>query len=152
MAGRRELTFASLDEVTPDVERLLAGHVTLGNWSLGQICHHLAMALRMSMDGVPVKASWLVRRTFGAVARRLLLRGGRMPKGIRVPEVYLPKPGLDAACEGEALQAALERFRSHAGPLHEHPLLGPLSRDQWERFHCIHCAHHLNFALPAAPV
>ncbi len=40
--GRRPLRFHSFDEIMPDVERLLAGHRTVGHWSLGQICHHLA--------------------------------------------------------------------------------------------------------------
>ncbi|MFI5459648.1 MAG: DUF1569 domain-containing protein [Isosphaerales bacterium] len=47
MAGRRELSFASLDEVMPDVERLLAGHATVGQWSLGQICNHLATGFNL---------------------------------------------------------------------------------------------------------
>jgi len=36
MADRRDLSFTSLDEVMPDVKRLLAGHVTVGQWSLGR--------------------------------------------------------------------------------------------------------------------
>jgi hypothetical protein len=48
MAERRELTFASLDDVMPDVERLLAGHVTVGRWTLGQILNHLATATHLS--------------------------------------------------------------------------------------------------------
>jgi hypothetical protein len=48
---RRQLAFASLDEVMPDVERLLTGHVTVGRWSLGQICNHLAAALRLTLRG-----------------------------------------------------------------------------------------------------
>ena len=34
--GRRELSFNSLDEVMPDVERLLEGHSTVGHWSLAR--------------------------------------------------------------------------------------------------------------------
>ena len=29
-----------------------------------------------------------------------------------------------------------------------HPFFGPLTRAEWTRLHCIHCAHHLSFALP----
>jgi hypothetical protein len=35
-----------------------------------------------------------------------------------------------------------------SGRFDEHPLLGRLSPSQWERFHCLHCAHHLSFAVP----
>ena len=50
MAERRYLEFTSLDDVMPDVERLLAGHVTVGGWSLGQIFHHVATAIRLTLD------------------------------------------------------------------------------------------------------
>ena len=51
MATRRSLEFASLDHVMPEVDRLLAGHTTTGNWSLGQICNHLNDSFRFSLDG-----------------------------------------------------------------------------------------------------
>jgi len=44
--GRRTLRYESLDEVMPDVERLLEGHTTVGTWSLAQICRHLATVMR----------------------------------------------------------------------------------------------------------
>lgn len=148
MRRRRALSFASLADVTPDVERLLAGHVTVGRWSLGQICNHLALTINAPIDGCPVKFPWLVRRTFGAAARRLMFRWGWIPRGVRVPRTYLPRPGLDAAAEAEALRAAVGRFQIHVGPLDEHPLLGPMGKAGWERFHLLHCAHHLSFAIP----
>jgi hypothetical protein len=147
-ATRRALRFASLDQVMPDVDRLLAGHTTVGRWSLGQICNHLELAIRLSMDGDPVKAPWLVRRAFGPVAFRLSLWLGWMPEGVQVPAVYLLRPGLDAAHEAAALRAAIERFGSFTGRFDEHPVLGRLSPSRWERFHCMHCAHHLSFVVP----
>src|SRR5437588_10401093 len=113
--ARRKLRFASLAEVMPVVERLLAGHVTVGRWSLGQICNHLELAIRLSMDGVPVKFPWPVRRWFGPVARRLSFWLGWMPEGVPVPKVYLPRPGLDAAREPEALRTVIQRFASFTG-------------------------------------
>jgi hypothetical protein len=147
-SARRKLKFASLGEVMPDVERLLAGHTTSGRWSLGQILNHLELAVRLPMEAVPVKLSWPVRRLFGPVARRLSFWLGWIPAGVRLPDAYLPPAGLDAFHEAERLREAIERFGAFAQPLDEHPLLGRLSRQQWERFHCIHCAHHLSFATP----
>ena len=146
--ARCPLTFASLDDVMPDVDRLLEGHTTLGNWSLGQICAHLARAITCSVDGFPEKAPWLVRRTLGRLALWWMLRRGRFAEGMRAPPACQPRPGADARAEAEALRAALRRFGSHPGPLAEHPLAGTVSRGAWERFHRIHCAHHLSFALP----
>jgi hypothetical protein len=47
---RRTLRYESLDQVMPDVERLLEGHTTVGTWSLAQICRHLANAMRRLVD------------------------------------------------------------------------------------------------------
>lgn len=147
-AERRTLTFARLDEVMPDVERLLAGHTTVGNWSLGQICNHLCTAIRGSVEGFPVKAPWLVRKTIAKVIQHRILKSGRISEGMKVPEEYLPKSGLDAHVEAEALRSALRLYITHPGPLADHPFFGPITHDQWTRLHCIHCAHHLSFARP----
>ncbi len=149
-AARRKLVFTSLGEVMPEVERLLAGHTTVGRWSLGQILNHLALTIRLPLDGFPAKFSWPVRRLFGPVARRLSFRLGWIPAGVWVPEVYLPPQGLDAGREAEALRLSIRRFGASAAPLDEHPLLGRMSLAEWERFHRLHCAHHLGFVVPAA--
>jgi hypothetical protein len=148
MTGRRSLTFASLDEVMPDVDRLLEGHTTVGRWSLGQICNHLAGALRGSVKGIRFRAPWLIRQTVGRLARQRVLKSGRMATGVKIPEEFTPRPGLDARAEAEALRSALRLFNEHSGPMAEHPFFGALSRAEWDRLHCIHCAHHLSFALP----
>jgi len=147
-AARRPLEFATLERVMPEVDRLLLGHATAGNWSLGQICRHLAWALTASVDGFPRQAPWLFRRTIGRVLLKRLLKSGRMPEGAPVPGGGVPGPGLDARAEAEALRAALRFFIGHTGPLHEHPFFGPVTRAGAERIHCIHCAHHLSFVLP----
>ena len=63
-----------------------------------------------------------------------------------------PRPAtatrLDAATEAEALREAIGRFASTTGPFPAHPVLGPLTKEEWTRFHCLHCAHHLGFARP----
>ena len=68
---------------------------------------------------------------------------------MQVPEIYLPPLGLDAGHEAEALRLSIGRFRASAAPLDEHPLLGRMTLVEWERFHCLHCAHHLSFVVPA---
>ena len=149
-AGRRAVTFARLDEVMPDVERLLQGYTTVGRWSLGQICNHLAMAVNGSIDGSPAKAPWLVRTLVAPIVLRKLLKSETMPEGVKVPESVLPKPGLDDRAEAEALRAALKRFAEHTGALVDHPFFGPLGRDRWDHLNRIHCAHHLSFARPGS--
>jgi hypothetical protein len=142
------VTFSSLEEVMPDVGRLLHGYRTVGKWSLGQICNHLSHAIAGSVDGFQVKAPWLLRMTIGPFILRKILKEGTMREGVQVPEEILPKPGLDDRAEAEALRAAVRLFGAHTGPLVPHPLGATLSRADWERLHCIHCAHHLSFAIP----
>jgi hypothetical protein len=146
--ARRSLTFASLDGIMPDIDLLLRGHTTVGNWSLGQICNHLCKSVNFTLDGFPVRAPWLIRKTVGPLLLRHILRTGRFFARIKAPAAFQPAPRSDARAEADALRAALRRFAAHSGPLAEHPLAGRVSRSVWEQFHCIHCAHHLSFALP----
>jgi hypothetical protein len=147
--ARRPLNFASLDRVMPDVDRLLEGHKTVGNWNLGQICSHLTGAITSTIDGFRFQAPWMVRKTVGPLRLRRALRASRFPEGAPLPEKYVPTPDKDARAEAEALRAALRLLSAHTGPLAVHPFGAKFSRAEWERFHCIHCAHHLSFVLPA---
>ena len=144
----RTLTFARLDDVMPEVERLLAGYTRAGRWSLGQICNHLAGAITYTIEGFPGVAPWWIRQTLGRLRRRRIFRTGRMAEGVKLPERFLPGRGLDDRAEAEALRAALARFASAPGPFAEHPFFGRMSAGQWDHLHRIHCAHHLSFALP----
>lgn len=151
MAERRSLTFANLEEVMPDVDRLLAGHQTVGNWTLAQICNHLAAAIQGSIDGFDVRAPWFLRITLGKMMKRKVLASGKLQEGVKLPDEALPKPGLDARAEAEALRACIRLFPAHTGPMAAHPFFGPMSHAEWTRLHTIHCAHHLSFVLPTAP-
>lgn len=148
MAERRPLSFSRLEEVMIDVDRLLEGYRTSGQWSLGQICNHLTTALVYSIEGFPEQAPWLVRQTIGPLARRWVLDTGEFPEGVKLPAKYLPRSGLDDRAEAESLRMALRFLVGHPGRFADHPLIGAMSRDEWIRYHAIHCAHHLSFAWP----
>jgi hypothetical protein len=132
--------------VLPEVERLLAGHTTAGRWTLGQICNHLATAIRLTLD-VPARLTEQTREQ--DITRRRFFQQGRFPEGMEAPiPVLLPRSDLDARSEAEALRGAIDRLVSASGLLPAHPRLGPLTKEEWVRFHCMHCAHHLGFAEP----
>lgn len=148
MDGRRDVAFEALDEVMPEVDRLLAGHSMVGAWSLGQVLRHLSEAIRLSTEG-PAGPAEPTRQQ--DVFRRRLLRSGRFPEKAEIPIASMQPPdGLDAHTEAERLRDAIGRLVTFEGPSPPHPVLGPLQKDEWQRFHCIHCAHHLRFALPVA--
>ena len=149
MVNRRRLTFASLGDVVLEVERLLAGHVTVGRWSLGQICDHLSRVFDAVVDGVPDYRPPRLLRPLNWCLRRWFFGRTGYPAGVITPSRnLLPEPGLDGRREYERLRVALGRFVVATGPFPAHPYLGPLTRSEWEEFHRRHCAHHLSFAMP----
>ena len=147
-AARRALDFTSLDQVLPDVDRLLAGHTTVGKWDLAQICKHLTIILTGAVDGFDMKVPWFVKLVAPLFFWRIL-KTRAMPEGLKATEFVTPKSGLDLRAEVEALRAAVRLFKAHAGPFPDNPFVGRMPRDTVEQFHCIHCAHHLSFALPS---
>ena len=148
-AQRRVLQFASFDEVMPDVDRLLQGHETVGQWSLGQICRHLAKVLRRVVD-LPATAPQDPSLWVSAEKKRVVLESGVLPVGLPAPEGVVPDATeeFDAAVEAEGLRQALAHYQASSGPVIPHRFLGPLSKAEWDRVQLVHLAHHLSFAVP----
>jgi hypothetical protein len=151
--SRRPLSFATLDEVMREVDRLIdGGHKTSGTWSLAQICNHLSRSLIGSVESAGASSAWSrpLRRVFGPIVWRRIRRNGQLPEGVSAPDAVVPRPAdeLDLRAEVEALRGAIWAYAAHQGPIAEHPYFGKLDRADLDRFHCIHCAHHLSFTHP----
>lgn len=152
MTSRRELSFEDFESVLVDVQQLHEdGYDCVGAWDLAQICKHLAATLNGSVNGLPFKAPWYVRLTVGRLAKRQVLRSGRMPEGVKIPVQFAPKPGGDPDRAVRQLQKAVGRFTEYDGAYADHPFFGKLTPDQWRRLHLVHCAHHLSFLIPRVP-
>jgi Protein of unknown function (DUF1569) len=154
MDGRRALEYERLDQVMPEVDRLLRGHATSGAWTLGQILHHLASSIRLTLESDPGSAIEPIdpekARVF-EVRRRRFFHAGRFPDGANAPHPSLnPPPDAEERASAEALRSLLRRFEDFEGTFPHHPMLGPLSKDEWAAFHRLHCAHHLGFARPTS--
>ena len=151
-ASRRSLTFATIDQVMPDVDRLLdQGYRPVGHWTLGQVCYHLTRSLTGAVEPLQVKVPWILRRIIGPyLVKNRLLKSGKMPEGAKGPPILDPSDDLDDRAEAEALRAAVRLFSMHGDSYAPHPLLGPLTPAETHRLHCIHCAHHLSFLLPGS--
>jgi hypothetical protein len=145
--GRRTLRYESFEEVMPDVERLLAGHTTVGRWTLAQICHHLAAVLRRHVD-LPASTVFDPADRVSEETKREVLESGVLPAGITAPPGVLPGAVRGEREEAEGLRAAITYYRDSPGPAIPHRILGPLTREEWDRFELIHLAHHLSFAVP----
>ncbi|RMG01091.1 MAG: DUF1569 domain-containing protein [Planctomycetota bacterium] len=147
--ARRELAFSTIDEMIADVESLLArGYRREGNWTLAQVCDHLAIFFRGPVEGYPSgKIPWYVRLLAPLILRRIL-KTGKLAEGVRVPESLLPgEPGDDAEAVRNLIEAA-KRYRDHQGKLHANPVFGNLDRATSDRLQLIHAAHHLSFLIP----
>jgi Protein of unknown function (DUF1569) len=145
--GRRTLRYESLDEIMPDVERLLAGHSTLGNWSVAQICRHLATAMRRVVD-LPASTPHDTSRWVGDEGKRQFFESGMYAEGMPTSPVLQPAEGLGDREEAEGLRQAIAHYKASPGPVIPHALFGFLTREEWDRFHCIHAAHHFSFVVP----
>jgi hypothetical protein len=108
--GRRTLRYESFEEVMPDVERLLAGHTTVGRWTLAQICHHLAAVLRRHVD-LPASTVFDPADRVSEATKREVLESGVLPAGITAPPGVLPGAVGCEREEAEGLRAAI-RSRS----------------------------------------
>jgi hypothetical protein len=141
---RRTPRFETFDEILADV-RALAERPTrqIGNWSLGQVCQHLGLAMEFSTRAerpfrVPLKL-----RILGRLARRRVLRDG-LPRGFKLPadgQALVPEPvsvedGLATLERGMAALAATGRRVPH-------PVLGSMNAAQWHQFHLRHAELHL---------
>jgi hypothetical protein len=147
MSDRRHLRFESLDAILPEVERLRAGHRTLGRWSLGQICDHLASATRLAVDA-PADTRHDPSLLLPPERTAEVFATERLPEGLPLPSV-LGEPAAISEAEGaERLRSALDHYRAKGGPVAPHRYFGALTKEKWERLVCIHCAHHLGFAVP----
>lgn len=146
--GRRTLSFNNLDEVMPDVERLLEGHTTVGTWTLAQICRHLATVMRRVVD-LPASTPQDPSLWVGEERKRQVLESGTIPEGLPGPPEVLPVETLGEREEAEGLRQAIAHYKASSGPVIAHRFFGPLSKPEWDRLQLIHVAHHLSFVVPA---
>lgn len=147
--GRRTLRYGSFDDVMPDVERLLEGHTTVGQWSLAQICHHLATVLRRVVD-LPASTPQDPSQWLPEERKREVFATGLIPEGLPGPPEIMPTDTRGAVEEAEGLRAAIAYYEASSGPAIPHRFFGPLSRAEWDELQRIHLAHHLSFAVPTA--
>jgi hypothetical protein len=147
--GRRTLLYGNVDDIMADVDRLLDGHTTVGNWSLAQMCRHLATVVRRTVD-LPASTPYDASRWFGEEQKRQFFELGAVPEGIPTTAPVLPAEALHEREEAEGLRQAIAHYKGSPGPVIPHILLGYLTREEWDRFHCIHAAHQFSFAVPKA--
>ncbi len=127
-----------------------------GKWSASQTMEHLRLTftgttkgmLKTMQAGEPFcrAATWKDR------AGRLYVLGlGRLPSGLNAARNITPKQGLtgdnlrsfnDALVAMDATLTDAERRFGKNKRILDHPRLGPLTAEEWRRFHLVHAEHH----------
>jgi hypothetical protein len=152
VTNRRQLHFSSIEEVFPEIDRIVAAENDgslreSGNWTAGQIMGHLAAWINYSYDGFPChKPPWLIRMILRRMLKRYLRKG--MPCGQRmrgVPDGTYGTEPLSTLEGSERLRRALKRLQSSEPARFESPGFGKMSHEQRIQLNLRHAELHLGF-------
>lgn len=129
-----------------------------GKWSSAQVLEHLALAFEHTVRGMD--RCLAAGKNLGdepTVLQRLIhvvvLDLKHFPRGREAPKMVVPEGqggGLETLARIRtglvAMDAKLAECRAKlgtSGKLANHPVLGPLSNEQWCTFHYVHTKHHM---------
>jgi hypothetical protein len=153
VSDRRDLRFATIDELLAEVDRLAAADRAsrlrrLGNWTLGQTLAHLAAWAEYGYTGFPLRTPFFIRWILRLRKRQFLY--GRMRSGARIPGVE----GGTLATDPVPLEEALERYRrvlqrvKTEPPTFPSPIFGKLTLGESAALNLRHAELHLSFMVP----
>ena len=155
IAGRRALNYADFSAMLADIEEVTGGpHEAIGNWTVGEIIDHVAKPIPWAMDGYP--AGFRVPVFFkivGPLMKKSFLAMKPSPAGIKPPAAMMayfePQKGVSVDVAMRRLRDAVHRWPS-ATTIAKNPLVGSMSKAQWESFLCNHAALHFSFIRPTS--
>ena len=152
-----------LERLRQELEDAIAGaspnawaQAPAGKWNAAQILEHLFLTYKNTNRGMAkcleTGAPLATRATLKQrVATLLVVNLGYMPAGRKAPERATPRgmspeevqqvvaPELQRMASG--LEDCERRFGARMKIL-DHPFLGPLTADEWRKFHWVHGRHH----------
>jgi Protein of unknown function (DUF1569) len=155
--GGRPLSYPSVADLLLELDRIDAasqpggeGLFVTGNWSVGQLCQHIAIVIKHSYDGFPDSIQVPTLMRFVARLGRGFILNRPMSPGF---SVSFNQPGGPWSPDAQVwtdlgialLRAQAERIRAGERMQQPSPLVGPLSNDEWTRLHLNHAALHLSF-------
>lgn len=149
MSARRTVHFSTFSDVVQDAEHLLGNHHTVGNWSFGQICQHLARTMDATIDGFGFKAPWWARWLIAPFVKNSFFIKPMKP-GFKLPKAgaaLLPDDSVTGKDGLRQLTAAVERHL-HETPTAPHPFFGKLASEEIIQLQLRHCEMHMSFIIP----
>ncbi|MCU1284566.1 MAG: DinB superfamily protein [Acidobacteriales bacterium] len=151
-------TLAAIDGATNCMtEEQLTFHPE-GKWSTAEILEHLSLAFggtakgfeRALSEGKPLGDLPTLRQRLQCF---VVLNVGYFPHGRKSPPMVAPKGqlgGMEAMAQIrenlrrlDEMHGACEKKISRERCIANHPVLGPLTFNQWPKFHRIHTLHHM---------
>ncbi|HXY15612.1 MAG TPA: DUF1569 domain-containing protein [Terriglobales bacterium] len=154
--GLRRLEVAIADATRGMSAEQLKWHPP-GKWCAAEVLEHLYLTYhgtvkgceRCLQEGRPLART---PRLQDRIKTTVVVGLGYMPPGRKAPERSTPR-GMEAVEVLKAIEAELaamnlaitqceERF-GKATRILDHPILGPLTAQQWRQFHWVHGRHHL---------
>ena len=151
-----------IDRLSKELETVLQGvtarmaEAPAQKWSAAQILEHLYLSYRGTAKGLskcleqgkPLATRSNAKQRMATV---LLLTLNYFPPGRKSPERATPR-GIPAAEVRKAIFAEMqtmatkldecERQFGASTKILDHPILGPLTAEQWRKFHWVHGRHH----------
>jgi hypothetical protein len=127
-----------------------------GKWSAGQVLEHLLLTYKGTNHGIAKclerGAPLGTRATLkDRLAKLVVVNLGYMPGGRKAPERALPR-GMGAEEARRAVGPELQKMQTGlqdcerkfgaAAKIIDHPFLGPLTAEEWRKFHWVHGRHH----------
>jgi hypothetical protein len=153
-----------LQKLQQEIDSAVAGmspaHMSLhppGKWSAAEILEHLYLTYTGTVKGfervVEAGCTLATAQSWAQRGRTLIVIGlGYLPSGREAPAVARPRgvsPEKVLAEIGPKISEMddiIGRCEQQLGSrckLLDHPVLGPLTADQWRRFHFVHGLHHV---------
>ena len=127
-----------------------------GKWSSAEILDHLNLTYLGTIKNcerclAARKSGASVDRNAKRWQRRLTIGLGYLPSGRKSPERALPRGTPVAQLTSEIFEnitrmenviTACDAEYGRGKSIAEHPILGPLTADEWRKFHWVHGRHH----------
>jgi hypothetical protein len=151
-----ELLQKALQTVTQGMSDKQLQWCPAGKWSVAEVLEHLYLTYTGTIKGLNrllagAKPLALAPSMKHRLQTFVVLGLNYLPSGRKAPPQTVPKglPTERVTMEMLAKILAMDKIlqecerRFGAGPLLDHPFLGPLTAKQWCRFHLIHGRHHV---------
>lgn len=146
-------TYETFDDVRAELDRFEEAHArgtlrTTGGWSAAQILEHCSMPILGALDGATGVQLPRYMRVAGRFVFKPMLGRSRMKPGIKLPKsasAWIPEESLTFERGMSSMRGVLDRLSSGERMIHDSPLMGKMSHEQWTTLNLDHCRLHFGF-------